>query len=99
MRVGAEARAIIKQTVAEIFGPDVIVRVFGSRLDDKARGGDIDLLVTSTQPVVESVKKVIHLKARLQMRLGDQPIDVLLIDPTTCKTGVHAHALQTGELV
>ncbi|MEN8177173.1 MAG: hypothetical protein ABFS39_00960 [Pseudomonadota bacterium] len=34
--------------------------------------------------------------ARQQLRLGDQPIDVLVIDPGTIKQPVHTEALRTG---
>ena len=43
MRLLPQQINIIRQTVAEIAGDDAKVRLFGSRRDDKARGGDIDL--------------------------------------------------------
>lgn len=80
-RLTAEQAKTIRRATAEIFGPDARVRLFGSRLDDAARGGDIDLLVESDRPVAELARKRVQFVARLQMRLGDQPIDVLASAP------------------
>ena len=41
MRLNAEQTATIRRIVTENAGSDVEVRLFGSRLDDSARGGDI----------------------------------------------------------
>jgi predicted nucleotidyltransferase len=97
MRLTAEARHIIRATTHEIFGEQAQVRLFGSRIDDNQRGGDIDLLVELPNPQKESRKKSLALVARLQMRLGDQPIDVLVIDPETALQPVHLMAAATGE--
>lgn len=43
MRLSTEYVHAIKQAAAEVFGPRAVVRLFGSRIDDARRGGDIDL--------------------------------------------------------
>lgn len=45
MRLNAAEIKTIVQTAQEIFGLEVSVYLFGSRIDDTKRGGDIDLLV------------------------------------------------------
>ena len=96
MRLRKNQQQTIRETVREIFGPDASVYVFGSRVDDSARGGDIDLLVRLEKPQVETERKILRLVARLQIRLGDQPIDVLLQDPESTLNPIHLEAQRTG---
>jgi predicted nucleotidyltransferase len=96
MRLKKNQQQTIRETVGEIFGPDAAVYVFGSRVDDTARGGDIDLLVRLDKPQVNTERKILRLVAKLQRRLGDQPIDVLLQDPESTLKPVHLEASRTG---
>lgn len=96
MRISTQTQQVICEAAHEIFGPNVTVSLFGSRLDDAARGGDIDLLIQSDKKVVDRERKALRLVARLQIRLGDQPIDVLVLDPETAHQPVHEEALRTG---
>lgn len=91
-----KARQVIRDTVREIFGPEGKVILFGSRTDDEARGGDIDLLVELPAPVADREHKTLQLCAQLQLRLGDQPIDLLVIDPSTPRQAIHEHAMRSG---
>ena len=45
MRLSNQTQQIIRKTVAEIFGQEANIILFGSRVDDTAKGGDIDLLI------------------------------------------------------
>ncbi|GAB4437396.1 MAG: hypothetical protein OHK0026_02710 [Rhodocyclaceae bacterium] len=45
MRLSEQHRREILRVVHETCGPQARVRLFGSRLDDRRRGGDVELLV------------------------------------------------------
>ena len=45
MRLASAEVTAIKAAAREAFGEDAVVRLFGSRVHDHLRGGDIDLLV------------------------------------------------------
>ena len=101
MRLTAQQQATVRATVAETFGSDAQVRLFGSRVDDSRRGGDIDLLVTTTQSDVATLMSAeIALLTKLQMKLGEQKIDVLLDYPSRkVRPPILAIALKTGILL
>ena len=99
MRLSIRAQKIIRDTANEIFGPQANAIVFGSRIDDDARGGDLDILVQTDEPVHDGRRKTLQMTARLQLRLGDQPIDILLLDPKTSRQPIHDEALRTGVLL
>ena len=96
MRLSQQTRQIIRDTVREVFGVEAKVKLFGSRINDDARGGDIDLLVELPSITAEIERKTMQLTARLQLRIGDQPIDVLVIDPSTPRQSIHEQASITG---
>lgn len=96
MHLSTYAQKIIRDTVWEIFGTDATGAVFGSRIDDAARGGDIDFLIQSETAIDQRERKALQLVARLQIRLGDQPINVLVLDPAMVRQPVHEEALRTG---
>ncbi|MFA7241872.1 MAG: nucleotidyltransferase domain-containing protein [Sulfuricellaceae bacterium] len=96
MRISPQTQQTIHDTVQEVFGRDANVKLFGSRVNDAARGGDIDLLISLPAITADIERKSLQLVARLQMRIGDQPIDVLVIDPQTPRQPIHEQALRTG---
>ena len=97
MRLTPEQVRTIKEEAARFFGRDDEVRLFGSRTNDALRGGDIDLLILTPEPIPERERKRVHFIARLQMGLGgDQPIDVRVMDPGVKPSPVHESALATG---
>ncbi len=90
-----QSRAIVAAT-RDLAGADARVRLFGSRLNDDDRGGDIDLLVECPQPVARPVWLAAQIVARLQRLLGERRIDVLVVDPTTALQPVHRVAQAEG---
>lgn len=94
MRLSDQERRIIRNAAAEIFGPDARVILFGSRVDDARRGGDIDLFV-ETPDTADILAKKMRFAVQLQMRLGEQKIDIVvatdpsrLIEQEARRTGV-----------
>ncbi|PVZ71640.1 nucleotidyltransferase domain-containing protein [Pelagibaculum spongiae] len=74
MRLTASEQGAIRQTVAN-YDQQAKVYLFGSRVDDAKKGGDIDLLVIS--PRLGFAEKL-NILADLHEQLGDQKIDLLL---------------------
>lgn len=94
MRLSDQERRIIRNAAEEIFGPDARVMLFGSRVDDARRGGDIDLFV-ETPDTADILAKKMRFAVQLQMRLGEQKIDIVvatdpsrLIEQEARRTGV-----------
>lgn len=94
MRLSDQERRIIRNAAEEIFGPDARVMLFGSRVDDARRGGDIDLFV-ETPDTADLMARKMRFAVQLQMRLGEQKIDIVvatdpsrLIEQEARRTGV-----------
>ncbi len=82
----------IKKAAKLVFGENVKIILFGSRVDDNKKGGDIDLYVITDDP---SYEKKTKFWIELQERLGEQKIDIILsedsnrsIEKTALKEGV-----------
>ncbi len=69
MRLQSKEIQTIIQIAKDIYGETVQVYLFGSRLNDEKRGGDIDLLVRSTGEK-KGVLARIRMTARLKLHLG-----------------------------
>ncbi len=79
MRLSARQREVIVQEVASSLGAGAAVWLFGSRVDDARRGGDIDLYIETPQPVPALDQA--RLAARLETRLHNH-VDVVICGPT-----------------
>jgi predicted nucleotidyltransferase len=96
MRISSLYQAIIKGTAIKVFGARVSVWLFGSRLNDTAKGGDIDLLIKLESPTAGKALLAARYNALLQMKLGLQKFDVLVIDPSSLLQPIHQQALLKG---
>ena len=96
MRLNDITRDIIKQEVASMIGTGSVVRLFGSRMDNNQRGGDIDLLIESSGHIENRVLVECKLAARLYIRLGGYKVDVLIKDSQTPIRPVHRQTMQHG---
>jgi len=80
MRLSDATARVIKETAVRQFGPEVEVWLFGSRVRDEARGGDIDLVVALKRAPDSRARAAAEFAAALQWQLGDQRIDVVIDD-------------------
>lgn len=96
MRLTPDQRHVITEEVVRVFGPRATVRLFGSRVDNAARGGDIDLYVDVDGTPDELLNQELQLRARLMRRLGERRIDVVMRQRGQPQREIDRQALRTG---
>ena len=97
MRITDQQKEIIKKVVAtEVVNGDAQVTLFGSRTDDTKKGGDIDLLITLSEPVVHPAELSATISAKLIRQFQGRKVDVLLSAPNLKHLPIHSVAQQTG---
>lgn len=66
----------IKWAAGEVFGPNAVVHLYGSRVRDELRGGDIDLLI-DVAPGQDDWLAAGRFRDRLFERIDEQKVDVV----------------------
>ncbi len=99
MRLTSDQEQIIKSTVARVLEAESRVWLFGSRVDDELRGGDIDLLIETEAAFPNRAKMLCRLYGALIYALGDRKLDVLLKDARTRDALIFNIAKRTGVLL
>ncbi len=79
MRLSEHQRRIIREAGLRHFG--VVPLVFGSRVDDARRGGDIDLYIDKPMDAALAYPCETRMWVELQKRLGEQKIDIVTARP------------------
>jgi predicted nucleotidyltransferase len=77
MRLTENQILAINQIAKVHFGNSVKVYLFGSRVDNNRKGGDIDLLIKSNQTTLLTLKNKILFLIDLKSRIGERKIDVV----------------------
>lgn len=99
MRLADEQIAAIKQIASRVLGVPNQVWLFGSRVDDTQRGGDIDLLVETDAVLGNRAQAICRIYGAMIMTLGERKIDLLLKDGQTPPAPVFEIAKRTGVLL
>ena len=86
MRLTQRQIEIITETVSRIAGAKAQVFLFGSQLDDMARGGDVDILI-ETPYRLRRVEQA-RIKMELERMLG-RPVDLLVHVQGATPTSFH----------
>lgn len=79
MRLNDSEKAAIKETI-NLFDDRAKIYLFGSRVDDTKKGGDIDLLIMSSKLTFEDKIKI---RLKLFDKIGEQKIDLLIAKDTS----------------
>jgi predicted nucleotidyltransferase len=100
MRLTEQQHVVIKQTLLKHFGAASELRLFGSRVDDSAKGGDIDLYI---EPEIQQPDDIVEAKlnalVELHRQLGEQKIDLVINRKQGVHLPIYQRAKETGVLL
>lgn len=87
MRLSDRERSAIVDTIAQHATQSFELYLHGSRVDDTRKGGDIDLLLLSSDEQTNYLQKNKHiLLADIKEKIGDQKIDLTISSNTQVTT-------------
>lgn len=99
MRISTEQRQRITRAAARTLGESATVRLFGSRLNDNARGGDLDLHVELDGDPADVLERELRFYAALQRELGEQRIDIVVHRRGSALRPIDREALRHGAIL
>jgi predicted nucleotidyltransferase len=99
MRLTESQIEAIRQLTRQVVGQSAHVRVFGSRLDDAARGGDLDLMLEIPEPVGNPALIAARMSALVSRVMHGRKVDVLLSAPNLMRLPIHDIAYTEGQLL
>ncbi len=83
-------------SATQVAGQDARVWLFGSRVHDHERGGDVDLLLEFDVPVSEPAQLAARLSARVSRAMHGRKVDVVVKAPNLMHLPIHSIALREG---
>ena len=89
----------ILRLARQVAGSHCQVRVFGSRLDDFAQGGDLDLMLELSEPLDNPALLSAQISALVSRAMHGRKVDVLLSAPNLMRLPIHDMALKEGKLL
>ena len=99
MRLTDEEVQSVRRLAQEVGGQRSRVRVFGSRLDDAARGGDLDIMLELPEPVANPALMAAQMSAQVSRVMHGRKVDVLLSAPNLMRLPIHEVAFSEGQLL
>lgn len=83
MRLTSAQHSTIRRVIAELFGPDARLLLFGSRIDDTRRGGDFDFYIEVSGLTAEEIAER-EIKARSRLfrtkAFAERKVDLVVRD-------------------
>jgi len=96
MRITSQQISAIRASASLLAGDAARVWLFGSRLRDDARGGDVDLLLELDDAVAEPAQLSARLAAHVSRVMDGRKVDVLIKAPNLKLLPIHTSALSEG---
>ncbi|MFI3137848.1 MAG: nucleotidyltransferase domain-containing protein [Methylococcaceae bacterium] len=97
MRLTIFQQTTISENARRYFGESTRVWLFGSRVDDAEKGGDIDLYIEpENQEMAALALAKLHFLRALHSTLGEQKIDVVLRPADAKILPIYQIAKKTG---
>jgi predicted nucleotidyltransferase len=99
MRLTDEEIEAIRRLACQVAGEGSRVRVFGSRLDDSAHGGDLDLMLELDEAAANPALTAARMAAKVSRVMHGRKVDVLLSAPNLLRQPIHDIAFKEGILL
>ncbi|MBK7953343.1 MAG: nucleotidyltransferase domain-containing protein [Candidatus Accumulibacter sp.] len=99
MRLTVQQIQSIRAVAVKTAGDNARIRVFGSRLDDAGRGGDLDLMIELNDAVANPALLAARISARVSRTLHGRTVDVLISAPNLQRLPIHEVAYHEGVLI
>jgi predicted nucleotidyltransferase len=96
MRLTPKQVIDIRTLVSQLAGATARVWLFGSRVRDDARGGDVDLLLELDKAVSEPALLAAQLAAKVSRSMQGRKVDVIIKAPNLLHLPIHTIALAQG---
>lgn len=96
MRLTQDQQTAIRAAGVEMFGEQVGVWLFGSRVDDSLRGGDIDILLDLPERVDNPVLLAARFSVKVSRLMAGRKVDVVLFAPNLARLPIHDIAFREG---
>lgn len=74
MRISTEQVELLKKNILTLL-PNAVIYLFGSRVDNNKKGGDVDIMVLSDRELLWKEKSLI--KCKYFEKFGEQKIDIV----------------------
>ena len=96
MRLTPSQIESIRRAAQSVLGLQVSIKLFGSRVRNDLKGGDIDLLFETEHMVANRAQAICSIQGALMRTMGDRKIDILLKDPRTPDAPIFEIVRRTG---
>lgn len=82
MRISENEKHAIINTAQKIYNSVAAIYLFGSRVDNKKSGGDIDIYIKLDKKLenTDKINKKLDFITQLMLLIGDQKIDLVIND-------------------